>query len=97
MTRKQAYEVLDALSESRRPRFSTGLKIEYAIKVMNVRIADSEKNNLAWSGNSSADAALVMLDRLDVDPEDDARVDSISSVIRSLVLEIEALKVKAER
>lgn len=40
----------------------------------------------AWTGNTSADAALVMLDRLDIRGDgDDARVDEIAATIRRLV------------
>jgi hypothetical protein len=37
-----------------------------------------------WTGNTNADSALVMLDRLDVSPDDDDRVDEISKIVREL-------------
>lgn len=40
--------------------------------------------NSAHTGNLDADAALVMLDRMDVSADDDARVDAIAKTIRNL-------------
>ena len=37
-----------------------------------------------WTGNVDIDAALIMLDRMDVGPDDNARVDEISALLRKL-------------
>jgi hypothetical protein len=46
----------------------------------------AEQGPAGWTGNAKADAALVMLDRLDVSPEDDGRVDEIGQIVRYLAL-----------
>jgi len=41
-----------------------------------------------WTGNTDIDAALLMLDRMDVSPDDDARVDAISATLRKLAAQV---------
>lgn len=49
------------------------------------RVALAQQAAPAWTGNTDADAALIMLDRLDVRGDgDDARVDEIAATIRKL-------------
>ena len=45
---------------------------------------------LQWTGNADADAALVMLDRIDCTPEDDARIDEVAAIVRKLASTREA-------
>lgn len=45
-------------------------------------------NVAGWTGNADADAALIMLDRLDVAGEDDARVDEIAAIVRRLAAQL---------
>ena len=37
-----------------------------------------------WTGDPDIDAALIMLDRMDVSPDDDARLDEIASLLRRM-------------
>ncbi|MFK4444682.1 hypothetical protein ABH944_004814 [Caballeronia udeis] len=41
-------------------------------------------SEIGWTGNTEIDAALIMLDRLDVQSDDDTRVDAISATLRRL-------------
>lgn len=41
-----------------------------------------------WTGNTDIDAALLMLDRMDVSSDDDARVDAISATLRKLAAQL---------
>lgn len=41
-------------------------------------------SELGWTGYPEIDAALIMLDRLDVQSDDDTRVDAISATLRRL-------------
>lgn len=46
--------------------------------------ARSVASDVGWTGNTEIDAALVMLDRLDVQSDDDTRVDAISATLRRI-------------
>lgn len=59
----------------------------------------SDKENAGWTSNDSANAALVMLDRIDtLESVDDDRIDGIKRIIRKLAVEIDrsGIKVKGE-
>lgn len=45
-----------------------------------------------WTGNVEVDAAIVMLDRIDCQPEDDSRADEVESTLRHLHARVEELE-----
>lgn len=50
-----------------------------------------------WTGHVAVDSALVMLDRIDCSPDDDARIDAITSTLRQLHATYQALQTENER
>lgn len=50
-----------------------------------------------WTGHVAVDSALVMLDRIDCSPDDDARIDAITSTLRQLHAAYQALQTENER
>lgn len=85
-------------AEEARDEIPFGLSEEEEMEISLFAIALERLNATApqpvpdgWTHNSDADAALVMLDRIDtLDPADDGRIEDVKRIIRKMAAALEA-------
>lgn len=57
--------------------------IQFANEVINALFGEAS-TDIQWTGDIDTDTAILVLDRLDVAPDQDARVDQLTTLVRRL-------------